>query len=566
MKAFKHWKQPKDETRDHMNFLQHLAGARQVDVTPSGQQGKFDTSVEANTSYLHVKKASGRVPFNASLLTAGQVKFGAHEMSARVRNRMSQNMSQRGASPNASREVYDNVYAILENKRAARKSADHFGRPKILSDHLKEVEKSSKEKGFLYGYETRLHNNRVGQNGSGTNDTYKVDWNEFRAYVYGAKTLRDIKDPIIEDLVRRNRDIVIGASNTLNPTTTILAALKIASNFWVTEETGGGIGTRDPEDGDKSVTEGLSEDQAEELQDDVVAETIDDVTAERIENSIDDPTRTLAGLDPLKDSATFDDVVNDFVDTAEQIKNTNLLDTKCDGIIDKSPRLRDFSPTMRVNVELSDNRDVAGKMLGNNGQRVSRNIWKLSAFGDTNVFEKHPYTSADMIVLADCSSSMGSIHNEVDPMRISAEISTAIKERFPDAHMYGFDTYRGDKDANARLIPFGRSEYPTSGGSTPLCGAMKGLENLHNLSEASVLIITDGQPNYCNNASAYRDATLCCQMRAKAWRSRGVRFATIYIGSSFRQEPLPVELSVTVNRWNGVSTEDIKRVFEFFRR
>ena len=88
------WKSPKDETRDHMNFLQHLAGARQVDVTPSGEQGKFDTSVEADRHNLYIKKASGRVPFNASLLTAGQVKFGAHGMSSRVRARMDMNMRQ----------------------------------------------------------------------------------------------------------------------------------------------------------------------------------------------------------------------------------------------------------------------------------------------------------------------------------------------------------------------------------------------------------------------------------------------------------------------------------------
>ena len=556
------WKSPKDETRDHMNFLQHLAGARQVDVTPSGEQGKFDTSVEADRHNLYIKKASGRVPFNASLLTAGQVKFGAHGMSSRVRARMDMNMRQKGSSPQASLQVYDNVYAILENKRAARKSADHFGRPKILSDHLKEVEKSSKEQ-HQYGYKTTLRN-------AGKDDTYEVDWNEFRAYVYGTKTLRNIKDPIIEDLVRRNRDTVIGASDTLNPTTTILAALKIASNFWVTEETGGGIGSvPKPPDGEKGedaippeglTLEPLGEDEASDLEDAIVVDTMDDVTRDSIHKSKIDKDRTIAGIDSLEQGSSFDDVVNDFVDTSEQIKTASALDGNCDGKINEHHRISNFPPSIKLQVELSDTRDVAGKMLGNNGQRVSRNIWKLSAFGDTNVFEKHPYTSADMIVLADCSSSMGGKWRTK-----AAEISTAIKERFPEANLYGFTSARGHRH-NADLIPFGKAEYPHCDGSTPLCGAMKGLESLHNLSEASVLIITDGAVNQCYNSALERDAINCCKSRATAWRSKGVSFATIYIGYGMRYEPLPVELSIRLDPWEDTNSQDINRVFQFFGR
>ena len=559
----KFWKSPKDETRDHMNFLQHLAGSRQVDVTPSGTQGKFDTSVEAGSSYLYIKKASGRVPFNASLLTAGQVKFGAHGMSARVRGKMDMTMREKGPSPQASLHVYDNVYAILENKRAARKAADHFGRPKILSDHLKEVEKSTKE-ARLYGHKTSLRN-------SGKDGTYEVDWNEFRAYVYGTKTLRDIKDPIIEDLIRRNRDTIISASDTLNPTTTILAALKIASNFWVTEETGGGIGiiptpsdSEDANSGDGTpppdTTKPMSEEEASSLQDEVVANTVEIVTGDSVHKSNTDTNRTIAGIDPLEQGSSFDDVVNDFVDTSEHVKNASTLSGRCDGKIREGYPTDSFTPSTRLQVEMSDTRDVVGEMLGNSGQRVSRNIWKLSAFGDTNVFHKHPYTSSDMVVLADCSSSMGPSNRA-----IAAEITTAIKERFPDANLYGFTSNRLDSH-NADLIPFGKLEYPESDGSTPLCGAMKGLESLHNLSEASVLIITDGAVNNCYNSTLHREAIDCCQARAGAWRSKGIRFATVYIGYGQRQEPLPVELSVTINPYRGINSQDVNKVFQFFGR
>ncbi len=73
------WKKPKDENRDHKNFLQHLAGNKQLSFDTFDVEegtGKFDSSIEAeNNSWLTIKKPKGRIPFNANLLTAGQVKF-----------------------------------------------------------------------------------------------------------------------------------------------------------------------------------------------------------------------------------------------------------------------------------------------------------------------------------------------------------------------------------------------------------------------------------------------------------------------------------------------------------
>lgn len=596
---FKIWKSPKDETRDHMNFLQHLAGNRELTVNPSAFQYKFDTSVEAKTDSLYIRRASGRVPFNASLLTAGQVKFSAHEMSARVRENMRKKMIEHDSlanAPKASLQVYDNVYGIFENKRAAHKAAEHFGRPKILSDHLKEIDRST-SKAVNYGYSTSLN----GVQGK----EHKINWNEFRGYVYGTKTLRDIKDPIIEDLIRRNRTEIKAASDTLNPTTTILSALKIASNFWVSTEKGdkgiacGLPGTTEATDTPKaspgtSTTEvidatlgtstnpvasqnPLSKEDAQKVENDIVEQVKADATTDTITESKLDPNRAVAGLSELSSTATFDDVVNDSVDTAEQIRNAKALAGRCDGEVNEKYPIQNFKSSLRIDAQLSDLPDTVGKTLGNIGKRVSKNAWKLSAFGDPNVFEKAPYTSADMIVLADCSSSMltggDNIDSKYTAAHHAAHISTAIKDRFPDAHMYGFienDNRRGDGDGNAQLVPFGKEQFPRLRGSTPLCGAMKGLEKLHNLNQASILIITDGQPNICHNMNISFDADLCCRNRAKVWMSMGVRFATIYIrgyvSAELREEPLPVDLSIQIKRYDSVESHNIGQVFEFFGR
>ena len=567
-KQYKMWKSPKDETRDHMNFLQHLAGSKHVDVNPSGSQTKFDTNVQAHGEYLYITKASGRIPFNASLLTAGQVKFSAHAMSAKVRENLQKSLIKRdahsedktGRTGNASCDVYDNVYGILENKRAAHKAADHFGRPKILSDHLKEVKETTLDISKTYGRSTQLN----GVNGK----DHRVDWNELRGYIYGTKTLRDIKDPIIEDLIRRNRDEIKTASTTLNPTTTILTALKIASNFWVTTETGGGgiiTGDKD-EDGKEQ-----EYDSEEDAIIDIVKDTTNKTASQQIAHSQADPNRATAGIDALDGQTSFDDVVNDYVDTAEQIKQAQTLSSRCDGGIKETKHhIYNHTPTLKIDIDLDSTKDVAGKMLGNTGNRVSRNAWKLSAFGDPNVFVKQPLTSSDIVVLVDISGSIGDLEWSRTAQCV-ADITTAIKDRFKDAHMYGFTSSRGNNDYTAELVPFGSGQFPHTTGGTPLCGAMKGLERLHNLSEAGVLVITDGVPNMCKNGSVDYDANVCCQLRARAWTSRGVRFGTIYVGGSHnrRDEPLPVEMAVKIDafKWKyGNQNAEIARVFEFFRR
>ena len=78
------YKTPTDEKRDHRNFTEHLAGGNQLEFDTFDVEdglGKYDSAVEASYRGLRIKRPKGRLPFNSNLLTAGQVKFSAHEIS-----------------------------------------------------------------------------------------------------------------------------------------------------------------------------------------------------------------------------------------------------------------------------------------------------------------------------------------------------------------------------------------------------------------------------------------------------------------------------------------------------
>ena len=115
------------------------------------------------------------------------------------------------------------------------------------------------------------------------------------------------------------------------------------------------------------------------------------------------------------------------------------------------------------------------------------------------------------------------------------------------------------------LLPIHELQYPNVDKSaTPLCGAMKGLEELVDLSDSKILIITDGEPNMCSTGSANE----CVASRASAWSNKGLSFATMYLTNGRRgiaKYPLPVELSVTVTDNEDLTSNHIMQVLSFFK-
>jgi len=591
----KFWRQPKDEKKDHMNFLQHLAGRdKQLEFTEFSNSaeslGKYDTAVEANQHYFTIRKPKGRVPFDANLLTAGQVKFSAHGMSQRVRQKLSSSIRKRSRiqqgmhssfEGKASAEVYDAVYGILENRRCAFKASEHFHRPKILRDHLKEMADKSQSR---WGYSSSIHGEKE--------KDFEVNWGEFRKYLYGHTTLREIKNPIIESLCRRHKDLIKRVKDNTNATATILAALEIASDFWVTQEKSSGGQAVPDVNGDTPAdvvvngvnvnatkAENIDPDDAVQIAQDMMDEVKDEVTEDYKQDQIrNSGVRTTAGVKDLPDNATFENVVDDHIENADTIKSTEELTTgyRCGAVIVNDVKTSPYITTIDVSaLELDSQADKNRVSLGTNGSRMKRNrAWRLPFLGDPKVFQKNPATSADLIVLVDISSSMGrpsvegQSSNYHSPYQVALDFSTAVKNRFPNAIVHGFSQidrrhpHNTDK-VNAGLYPITENTIPNAPrGSTPLCGALKGIEDNYNLDNARVLVITDGQPNDCNSG----DSDDCVRNRTGAWINQGIRFGVIWISHRMdMKHPLPADFTIHKQTYEMPNSEDLAQVFKFLK-
>lgn len=619
------WRKPKDENRDHRNFLQHLAGNRELTFDTFDVEkgtGKFDSSIEAqNNSWLTIKKPKGRIPFNANLLTAGQVKFSNLSVSSIAREKLEQAVN----SEHGSVKVYDAIYSMLETKRCANMASAHFHRPKILREHLKEVENVSNE----FGYRTTVGIQQ-----------YNLKWNELRGWLYGFLNESDISDPIIESIIKQHGQVLSNAFMSMNPTTSILAALEVASSFQMHKVRDYGKQTNNPSGEPNSTTDEQKQEMAEEL-----TEEVKDAVVEQIKNNSNPTERLQAGLEPIPEDITFEDLVNDQVDNQEAIKRARESRAEqCGAIFEDDIDTIDWTPSLDAsNIQLDSAYDINSKLLGNTGHRLIRNSWRLPILGDPNVFKKNPITSAELITLVDLSGSMGKIDSDYSRLRIAGDVVTAIQKRFGDSKAFGFtnpgsgskhsreydklsdkedengnflfmDHYRRewqweyDKDyqkfadnvkpigqgsrlptedelkefqsvteayleyqearreatrnANSALYPILPSRFPNvRGGSTPLCGAMKGLEEMFQLHNARVLIITDGEANSCNSGNADD----CVKARAELWRNRGVRFASLIINSRYDIGSLPTDLAIQIGRYDGVTSQHINQVFNFLR-
>ena len=629
----KFWRRPKDENRDHKNFLQHLAGNRQLRFDAFNVEdglGKFDSAVESESNqWLTIRKPKGRIPFNANLLTAGQVKFSNQQISASVRRNLISSVGSSGSI-----NVYDAVYGMLENKRCANKASSHFHRPKILQEHLKEVEGTSGQTNS-YGYETEVGSSK-----------YKVKWNELRGWLYGFLDESQITDPIVESIIKEHKDVLQTATNSLNPTTSILAALDVASSFHIHKM----MAEERPVS-----SAGLSKAEKDEMVEDIKEKVKNDVIEDELNNS-NATNRVQAGLEPLPEDISFEDFVNDSVDNQEPLRQAKLNRAEeCGARIEEGFETTDWTPSVDAsNVSLDSAYDKESQMLGNTGHRLIRNSWRLPLLGDPKVFKRNPITSAELITLVDISGSMGQIggtDSGIFPVEVAADVVTAIKKRFPDSKAYGFtnpmnregkalrdleyETYDEDgawvnfylqrslyeecdkdyalfvkkgteiRDNNVRydgyfissrlatenefarqtdlrelyekerlenlshkgsagLYPIEVGKFPYHmAGSTPLCGAMKGIEDLFQLHNARILIITDGDGNSCHSGNADD----CIRARADIWMSRGVRFGVLKISDRTIGTPyaLPADLSIEIRKYSKANSGHINQVFNFLK-
>jgi len=625
----KRYKTPSDLRRDHRNFTSHLAGDREVSFDNFDKEniGQYVAGVESNNDSIVIKRPKGRLTFNSNLLTAGQIKFSNHELSGNVRNQIARRLFNKAYAPksydeehpgyesapegktkihksahgswsgfNQAKEVYDAVYNILENFRASKKSAKHFNRPKILKDHLKDIAKAQG-----YGYETNLEYTEVDDGKEWYNLDrlqFDVDWNELRQWVYSNLKLKDIKNPVIESIVKRHKSILMNASDSLNNISPIHAALTVALDFEMSAQDSFGNGIGGPiVCGKKSIVKTTAkEDEDSEyghdiytqksLNHDVSEEDLEDLATEIMESGVQEYQKGInerlgkQGLSQITIDPNDDNKFEDVRKQIENLKNIEKMNVLCTGGIAENEGIVSLTNSIDLSsIHLDESLDRANQGIGSRGYKLTRRAWELPTFGNINVFKKHPPTSADLITLIDGSGSMGYLRSETEgqtyrrhtyPLQQAGDMVMAIRKRFPDSRSFVFGDYPRttkyeDNRQDAALYEIKDNQfpkYPASG--TPLCGSLKALEKEFVLDHARIVIATDGDANWCKTGDPYE----CVYNILTSWRNKGVRIATLFT-PNYEGQTMPKSLhgDVTISAEAGmpIDSSQIKQVFNFIK-
>ena len=610
----KRYKTPSDLRRDHRNFTSHLAGDRQISFDNFDKEniGQYVAGVESGHGEIVIKRPKGRLTFDSNLLTAGQIKFSNHDLSANVRQNIAKRLYDHLYSENATvqpkdyihsdantgwsgfeqvKGIYDAVYNILENFRASKKSAEHFNRPKILRDHLKDVANAQ-----AYGYETNIKYTENDHDSDWIKLAglkFQVDWNELRQWIYSNKKLDDIENPIVKSIIQRHKDLLTNASQSMNNSSPIHAALTVALDFELSaiDTFTTGINTRK-----KGLKKTREEDQntyqnAEYTQTtlghDIPEETIEDLSKDILKDAVMDYQSGInerlkrQGLPNINIDPNDDQTFEVSRKHVENLKNTEKMNVLCTGEVAENQGIEHFESSIDLSsIQLDESLDRQNQSIGSHGYKLTRRAWRLPYLGDVNVFKQHPPTSADLITLIDGSGSMGRLRpssNERyhewyanDPLQQAADMALAIKKRFPDSKAFIFgdfpyeDRYQ-DNRYDAALYEINNNEfpkYPSSG--TPLCGALKALEKEFSLDHARILIATDGDANWCKTGDPYE----CVYNILTSWRNKGVRIATLFTPNWDGQkvpQSLHGDVTISAKRDEPIDDLQIKQVFNFIK-
>ena len=613
-KLRKRYKSPADLRRDHRNFTSHLAKDLQVefesfDLGEIGDRtGELDTVTGIKVDRYHrliVQRPKGRLTFDSNLLTAGQVKFSNHKISQRVRQNIVRKLSEKsnkqdkvshsdqegryggGGTYEQACEIYDAVYNILENLRTATKSSEHFNRPKMLRDHMKDVKKSTTDV-----WQTQVHYTAADSSLNESQHWYNRDqleytiaWSELRKWLYGFINIAEIQDPIVKSIVIKHNQLLSRASKSKNNVSPIHAALSVALDFEMHAQDTFSQGlvksphaTKNEEQSDnhRAVYTGkLPEDNqdVEEMTQAIIEDGVKDYVNET-NQEFEDQGIPKINVDPTQD-ADFDKIRQ----AVEEMENTKRMNVKCSGVVSSPDGTIPYQSTIDLSgIELDESSDRTRMATSSRGFKPIRNSWRLPVLGDVNVFKKHPTTSAEIITIIDGSGSMGYVRDLNErknssvtyPMEQATDVAMAIKKRFPDstAYIFGFPQQK-DRDGGryiiAGLYEITENAFPIFPGSgTPLCGALKTLEKVHNLDHAKIIMATDGDANSCWDS----DPKECVFNVLDSWRNKGVQVATLYTPYNYDPPPksLHNDITITASYYEPVTNQQIQDVFNFIGR
>ena len=198
-------------------------------------------------------------------------------------------------------------------------------------------------------------------------------------------------------------------------------------------------------------------------------------------------------------------------------------------------------------------------------------MWKMKQLGDTRVFGKTPKKSGQLLVMVDCSGSMGSGYHEGESGYLAYQTAAAIAEAFPMAQVFGFNS--SDYKCYIYPLPSGTmlGDQATSlgyslGGNSD-CVALLYMEQLLSgeMSDSLGVIISDGAPappsplHYSHLASHNK----ACAHRLHA---NGLRFVSVLVGGYEDDEYYPSDCKVFLNEVSEMHKvgEAIQRIGQTF--
>ena len=193
-------------------------------------------------------------------------------------------------------------------------------------------------------------------------------------------------------------------------------------------------------------------------------------------------------------------------------------------------------------------------------------IWQMKKLGNTKVFGKSNHKSGKLLVMVDCSGSMGHAYVKDSNGYLAFQASTALAEAFPQAEVYGFNS---DND-QCYIYPIqqgymlGKKAQENGfrlGGNTD-CSALLFMEQMMKgeFADSMAVVISDGSPN---SPSPLRDSHLHAHTKSVSHRlyDEGLRFISVLVGDYFDTTYYPSDVVVQL-----ADTSDMHKVGEAIQR
>ena len=218
--------------------------------------------------------------------------------------------------------------------------------------------------------------------------------------------------------------------------------------------------------------------------------------------------------------------------------------------------------THTVNLLLDVERN--GTSIKRRSGSPTHEIWKMKRLGETRVFGKTQARSGKLLIMVDCSGSMGYGYHENENGYLAYQTSSAISEAFPNAQTFGFNsTYKENFIYNipsGHMIRGRQSGYEL-GGNTD-CSALMFLEQQlqGEFHDSMAVIISDGSPN---PPSPLERMHLHSHTKKVSHRlyEKGLRYVSVLIGHYAHEEYYPSDVAVKLHE-----PKDIGRVGEAISR